>query len=160
MSEQLILEQLKLMNKRFDKMDERFDQMEKDMLEQFQILANGMADIDSRMTKGFSEVNKRFGAIEKRIDEVETNLCAQLGSLARRVEGLEEKFDTLDTWCKVTKEDVRALQEQLRVIEGYIQRIELSLEHGVRDKINALFDAKLQIDDLRKRVERLEKLAV
>jgi len=116
--------------------------LDKEMLEQFQILLNGMEQMEERLTQKIKDVEEK---LTWEIDKV----AGDLMKVVIRTDKIE--FD-------LYKAEKR-LAEKIDKIDNDLLRVEIKLENEVVDKIKALHDGyKLAYEKQKELERRVDKL--
>jgi chromosome segregation ATPase len=95
-------------------------------------------------------IETKVGGLETEMKEVRTDVAG----LKTDVKELKTDVAGLKTDVKELKTDVAGLKTDVKDLKKTTERIELTIEHEVRPKIEALFDGHFQNSD---KLERIEK---
>ena len=111
--------------------------VDKELLEQFEILANGMAQMEDRLNK---KIEDEVGGVEDRLNR---KIEATVEQIAKEIGDVAEHLD-----------------KKIDAVQKDVRRVEIIIENDVNKKISSLFDGyKLNHEkqwELERRVEKLE----
>ena len=117
----LILQEIRNINSKFEQIDKRFEQIENRL---------------DAMDKRFEQIENRLDAIEKHLEQVDNRLDA----MDKRFEQIDNRLDAMDTRITSLKADNLEAHDKIYFLLNSLNTSFLRFEAEFNDKVKILFD--------------------
>ena len=117
----LILQEIRNINSKFEQIDKRFEQIENRL---------------DAMDKRFEQIENRLDAIEKHLEQVDNRLDA----MDKRFEQIDNRLDAMDTRITSLKADNLEAHDKIYLLLNSLNTSFLRFEAEFNDKVKILFD--------------------
>ena len=117
----LILQEIRNINSKFEQIDKRFEQIENRL---------------DAMDKRFEQIENRLDTIEKHLEQVDNRLDA----MDKRFEQIDNRLDAMDTRITSLKADNLEAHDKIYLLLNSLNTSFLRFEAEFNDKVKILFD--------------------
>ena len=131
----LILQEIRNINSKFEQIDKRFEQIENRldaMDKRFEQIENRLDAMDKR----FEQIENRLDAMDKRFEQIENRLDA----MDKRFEQIDNRLDAMDTRITSLKADNLEAHDKIYLLLNSLNTSFLRFEAEFNDKVKILFD--------------------
>ena len=117
----LILQEIRNINSKFEQIDKRFEQIENRL---------------DAMDKRFEQIDNRLDAMDKRFEQIDNRLDA----MDKRFEQIDNRLDAMDTRITSLKADNLEAHDKIYLLLNSLNTSFLRFEAEFNDKVKILFD--------------------
>ena len=117
----LILQEIRNINSKFEQIDKRFEQIENRL---------------DAMDKRFEQIENRLDAMDKRFEQIDNRLDA----MDKRFEQIDNRLDAMDTRITSLKADNLEAHDKIYLLLNSLDTSFLRFEAEFNDKVKILFD--------------------